>query len=282
MEAAVRGDCESMDRTCRRAVRRTRVHAGSRLRLIGQWRRAGGMAPGARTHPETGVVPGGVRSPILATIFLHQVLEAWCEREGQPRLQGRSFRTRCADDVVIGCAREADAQKIMGVLAKRCARVGLRMHPTQTTLVVCRQPTASQAAAHGHGTGALRGFTHDWARTRRGFGVSTRSTARTRLRRTQQAWWPWCRHNRHAPLPYQYRMLCAQRRGHFRDDGIRGHFPLLANVRRPAEQAWRYGWSRRSSKKALDWEKVQKLLALDIVPLPQIVHNICAVCRAAQ
>jgi len=58
---------------------------------------------------------GGVSSPVLANIFLHDVLDAWFESEVRPRMQGRCFLIRFADDCVIGCALEADAQKIMGV-----------------------------------------------------------------------------------------------------------------------------------------------------------------------
>jgi len=69
-------------------------------------------------------------------------------------------------------------------------------------------------------------------------------------------------------------MLCVKLRGHLRYYGIRGNFPLLENVRRYAEKAWRYWLSRRSSKSAIDWEKFQKLLALYKLPTPKIVHNI--------
>ena len=85
-------------------------------------------------HPETGVVQGGGLAPVLANICLHHVLEEWFERAVQPRLKGRSFLPRFADACVIGCALEADAQQIMGVLPKRCACFGLRMQPAQTTL----------------------------------------------------------------------------------------------------------------------------------------------------
>jgi RNA-directed DNA polymerase len=274
VEADVRGYFESMDRTCRREVLRQRGNDGSLWRLIGKWLRAGVMEHGELPPPETGVVHGGVISPVLANIVLHHVLEEGGERAVQPRLKGRSFLTRFADDFVIGCELEADARKIMGVLPKRFARFGLRMPPTTTTLVVFRKPKASQASAHGNGTCEFLGFTHDWARTRRGVWGSTRSTARKRLRRTQQALWPWCRPNRHAPLQYQYRMRCVKLRGHVRYDGIRGNFPLLEHVRRYAEKAWRYWLSRRSSTSAIGGEKFQKLLALYRVPTPKIVHNI--------
>jgi hypothetical protein len=55
---------------------------------------------------------------------------------------------------------------------------------------------------------------------------------------------------------------------------MRGNVPLLENVRRYAEKAWRYWLSRRSSKSAIDWEKFQKRLAIYVLPTPKIVHNI--------
>jgi RNA-directed DNA polymerase len=115
VDADVSGYVDSIDRTRRREVLRQRVNDGRIWRLIGKWRRAGVMDHGVLTHPETGVVQGGVISPVLANIFLHHVLDEWFEREVQPRLKGRSFLTRVADDFVIGCELEADAQKIMGV-----------------------------------------------------------------------------------------------------------------------------------------------------------------------
>jgi hypothetical protein len=149
VDAEGRGDCERIDRTRRREVRRQRVNDGSLGRLMGQWRRAGVMDSGVLTHPETGVGPGGVLSPVLANIFLHHVLDAWCAREGPPRLQGRRFRTRCADDCVIGCERAADAQQIMGGCPTRCARVGRRMPPTQTTRVVFREAHSQPGSGAG-------------------------------------------------------------------------------------------------------------------------------------
>jgi RNA-directed DNA polymerase len=68
------------------------------MRLIGKWLRAGVMDDGVLQHSETGVVQGGVVSPVLANVFLHHVLDAWFEHEVQPRLKGRSFLARYADD----------------------------------------------------------------------------------------------------------------------------------------------------------------------------------------
>jgi hypothetical protein len=44
---------------------------------------------------------GGEISPVLANVFLHHVLDAWFEREVQPRMQGRCFLIRYADGTPV-------------------------------------------------------------------------------------------------------------------------------------------------------------------------------------
>jgi RNA-directed DNA polymerase len=68
------------------------------LRLIGKWLKAGVLEEGSIAHPTTGTPQGGVISPLLANIYLHYVLDVWFEREVQPRLKGRAFLIRYADD----------------------------------------------------------------------------------------------------------------------------------------------------------------------------------------
>jgi RNA-directed DNA polymerase len=274
VDADVSGYFDSIDRTRLREVLRKRVNDGGILRLIGKWLRAGVMEEGALTHPETGVVQGGVISPVLANIFLHYVLDAWFESEVRPRMQGRCFLIRFADDFVIGCEREEDAHKIMAVLPKRFGRFGLAIHPTKTTLIAFRKPEAPQGSDGGNGTFTFLGLTHYWTKSRRGFWVIKRRTASKRLRRTKKSVWRWCRNNRHAPLQYQYQRLCAKLRGHFQYYGIRGNLRLLEEVRRFAEKAWQYWLSRRSSKNPIGWEKLKKLMQTYTLPIPRIVHLI--------
>jgi RNA-directed DNA polymerase len=274
VDADVSGYFDSIDRTRLREVMRRRINDGSIMRLIGKWLRAGVMEDGVLHHPETGVVQGGVISPVLANIFLHHVLDGWFEREVQPRLKGTSFLTRFADDWIIGCELETDAQRLMAVLPKRFARFGLSLHPQKTVLIKFRKPTTHKGSADGNGTFDFLGVTHYWTKSRRGYWVIKRKTARKRLRRTKKSLWRWCRANRHLPLKVQYRKLCQKLRGHFQYYGIRGNYRLLDEVRQHAEEAWRYWLSRRSRKRAISWEKFQKLKAMFGLPTPKIIHQI--------
>ena len=70
------------------AILRRRVRDGVLLRLIGKWLNAGVLEDGRLTHPEAGTPQGGVISPLLANIYLHEVLDTWFERVVKPRWRG--------------------------------------------------------------------------------------------------------------------------------------------------------------------------------------------------
>ena len=58
------------------------------LRLIGKWLKAGVLEDGSLTYPEAGTPQGGVISPLLANVYLHEVLDEWFEQEVQAAPEG--------------------------------------------------------------------------------------------------------------------------------------------------------------------------------------------------
>ena len=107
VEVDIRKFFDTIDQGHLRAFLKRRVHDGVLLRLVGKWLNAGVLEDGCVTHPEQGSPQGGVVSPLLSNAFLHYVLDDWFEREVQPRLKGRSFLIRYADDRAPGnvCSR---------------------------------------------------------------------------------------------------------------------------------------------------------------------------------
>jgi RNA-directed DNA polymerase len=77
-----------------------RIGDGVIKRLINKWLKAGVMENGQVSYSETGTPQGGVISPLLANIYLHEVLDHWFENEVKPRLQGKGELIRFADDGV--------------------------------------------------------------------------------------------------------------------------------------------------------------------------------------
>jgi len=125
VSADITGLFDNIDRSLLRSIIQKRVNDGAILRLIGKWLNAGVVEGGATTYPDKGTPQGGVISPMLSNIFLHHVLDDWFVKQVQPRLKGRSFIIRWADDFIIGCEIESDAHRIMAVLPKRFGRFKL-------------------------------------------------------------------------------------------------------------------------------------------------------------
>jgi hypothetical protein len=54
------------------------------------------------------------------------------------------------------------------------------------------------------------GFTHFWARTRAGYWVKKRKTAKKKMRKSIVAMREWCQNNRHKPIKWQRQMLASK------------------------------------------------------------------------
>jgi RNA-directed DNA polymerase len=275
VDADVSGFFDTIDRSCLREMLKQRVNDGGILRLIGKWLNAGVLEGGELTYPDQGTPQGGVASPLLANVFLHHVLDEWFVKEVQPRMKGRCFLSRFADDFIIGCESKADAQRVMAVLPKRFGRFHLTIHPEKTALIAFNKPLRREHSARGKGTFDFLGFTHYWAKTSRGYWVIKRKTVGKRLRQFMKGIWTWCGANRHEPLTEQYRTLCAKLRGYYHYYGIRGNIKALAAVFEHTRRAWRYWLSRRSHKGRLTWHTYEASVRHKLpLPKPRIIHNI--------
>ncbi|HEY8695309.1 MAG TPA: group II intron reverse transcriptase/maturase [Chloroflexota bacterium] len=111
------------------AVRR-RISDRRVVKLVQSWLRAGVVAQGRLLYPEAGTPQGGVASPLLANIYLHQLDQTWEEQFGH-----LGELTRFADDLVIVCPTKAKAEAALATLAKLLAELGLRVAEAKTRLV---------------------------------------------------------------------------------------------------------------------------------------------------
>jgi RNA-directed DNA polymerase len=242
-----------------------RVEDRSIIRLIGKWLNAGVLEDDTLAYPEQGTPQGGVISPLLANIYLHYVLDEWFVKEVKPRLRGAAYLVRVADDFIIGCEYEADAQRVMEVLPKRMERYSLTIHPEKTRLLDFRKPKAKDSK--GKSTFDFVGFRHYWGKSRKGKWVIKRKTMPRRLNRTMRRVKDWCRGNRHQPVKEQHKKLCAKLRGYYNYYGITGNYRALNAVHHRMERQWRY-WLNRRGSKPRPWG-VFKTTILRTFPLPQ-------------
>jgi RNA-directed DNA polymerase len=274
LEADIQGYYDTLDHGHLRSFLDQRVRDGVIRRSVDKWLKAGVMEEGNLRHPDTGTPQGGVISPLLANIYLHEVLDVWFATAVKPRLSGAAFLIRYVDDFVLVFQLESDARRVLEVLPKRFGRYGLDLHPDKTRLVHFEPPrSAEQPRQEGPRSFDLLGFTHYWERSRRGSWVIKRKTARNRFSRSLQRINRWCRNNRHASLDWQHDQLQRKLRGHDEFYGITGNSKALSSLRHWVARIWRKWLSRRSRTSKINWAQFTLLLKRYPLPNAKICHQ---------
>lgn len=273
LEVDIKKFFDTIDHGHLRAFVRQRVRDGVLLRLLGKWLNAGVMENGVTSATELGTPQGGVISPLLANIYLHEVLDKWFERAAKPRLKGRAFLCRYADDFVAVFSREDDARNVLSVLPKRFGKYGLMIHPEKTRLVRFRRPPRTGERRYGDEPTSfvLLGFTHVWVRSRKGSWIVRLRTAPDRLSRALRDVREWCRRHRHEKVKEQRAALAAKMRGHFGYFGITGNFEAIARYSDEVQRVWLKWLSRRSDQR-LSQTRKKSLLKRHSLPQPRIMR----------
>jgi RNA-directed DNA polymerase len=106
-----------------------RMHDRKILRLLKSWLKAGVMTDGGVEYPELGSPQGGVLSPLLSNIYLHDLDQA-CRDRGH-----RTPMVRYADDLVILCRTPAEARRSHHWLAGQVQAMGLGLNEAKTRVV---------------------------------------------------------------------------------------------------------------------------------------------------
>jgi group II intron reverse transcriptase/maturase len=270
VSADITGLFDNIDHGYLRELLKLRVNDGGIIRLIGKWLNAGVMEEGRFYRSDSGTPQGGVISPVLSNIFLHYVLDDWFVREVQPRMKGRSFLIRFADDYITGFELESDAKRALEAMKKRFDRFGLELHPDKTKLLFFGRPTHKNGKANQLGTFDFLGFTFYRGISRRGNWVIMKKTAQKRLSRFHKMVWDWCKKNRHKSLQDQYATLCSKLRGYYQYFGVICNYKAIARARYYTRRSWRYWLCRRSHKGKIKYEDLENQYPL---PKPRIVHN---------
>jgi RNA-directed DNA polymerase len=137
---------------------------------------------------DRGTPQGSAISPLLANIFLHHVFDSWMARE----FRGAPFE-RYADDVVVHCVSERQAQNVLDAITKRMESLGLALNSGKTRIVYCKR--ASRKGSHEHERFDFLGFTFRPRTARRkngelfvSFLPAISDDAAKKIRRTIKRW----------------------------------------------------------------------------------------------
>ena len=141
-------------------------------------------------------------SPILSNAYLHEVLDEWFARQVVPRAC-RPCNSRPLSQMMSSSSSSVNEMHGECLMCCRSglAKYGLTLHPEKTRLIDFRRPGLRVSASPDNngdacsrpGTFDLLGFTHYWAKSRKGYWVVKQKTAADRFRRTLRRIAEWCR-----------------------------------------------------------------------------------------
>jgi group II intron reverse transcriptase/maturase len=273
LDVDIRKFFDTLDHQHLREILDRRIRDGVVRRLIGKWLKAGVWESGSVSYPDKGTPQGGCISPILSNIYLHTVLDEWFENQIKPRLKGRAFLVRFADDFVMGFSDERDALRVKEVLPRRFCRFGLEVHPDKTRLVNFMPP-------HKHpegnpGTFDFLGFNHGWGKSKWGNDTVKRKTAKDRLSRALKTIKQYCGCNRHLEIAEQCKALNRKLIGHYAYFGITGNYRYLNRVYHETKRIW-FKWLRRRTRggKGMTWDRFTVLTStVFTLKRPKIMHS---------
>lgn len=245
------------------------------LRLIGKWLKVGVIEDGKLLLSEDGTYQGSVVSPLLANVYLHEVLDLWVEHTVKPRMKGEVTLFRYADDFVVCFQYREDAERFQQVLPKRFERYGLKLHPEKTRLISFGRFERENSLRQGRkpNTFNFLGFTFYATEDRKGRFTVKSKTMSKRLRQSLSRIGMWCRKNRHCPVQKQWRYLTAVLKGHYQYYGICANYGCLKQFYMGIKRLWRKWLSRRSQKAYLSWEKYLRILKTYPLPMPWITQG---------
>jgi len=146
-------------------------------------------ADGTIESRDRGTPQGGVISPLLANLFLHYAFDCWMQK-AYPHIPFERY----ADDCLVHCQTEAQAQMMVRVIGQRLTECGLTLHPDKTKIVYC-QDKKRRKKSHSRVQFDFLGYSFQprEVKTRYGnlflsFSPAVSAKAATAIRQTIRSW----------------------------------------------------------------------------------------------
>ena len=134
VEFDIKGAFDNLDRDLLMKAVRTHIKDRWMLLYIERWLKAPfETADGMLVHREKGTPQGGVVSPTLMNLFMHYAFDRWMQKT-HPQCPF----ARYADDAVVHCRSQAEAERVLAEIGERLAHCKLMMHPAKSKVVYCK------------------------------------------------------------------------------------------------------------------------------------------------
>lgn len=270
INADIKGCFDNFDHKIMLEILNKRVNDGTINWLINSWMKTEIIDGKQMTINESGTPQGGIVSPLLANIYLHEVVDKWLEEEIKPLLRGEVFLVRYADDFIIGLEYQSDAERLYEVLPKRLLKYGLELSIEKSKLQNFVPKNKEQ-----NNTIDFLGFTHYWTKSRSGYNVIKRKTRIKSKRRIFIELYDLIKRNRHKKLQEQAKAISDKLKGTYGYYAIIGNFKFIGMLYYKACSFWKKMLNHRGGRrKSYSKEAILEIIWIFELPKPRILHKI--------
>lgn len=228
--------------------------------LVGRFLRVGMMGASETIHPsEAGTPQGSVMSPVLANLFLHEMLDEWFLKH---HASGSNVIVRYADDVVFLFGSSSKAHRFWEDLENRIKQFGLELNKEKSNIICFGKYDKTSFD--------FLGFTFYWSKKRRHVEASLRVKIQQKtLHKKIQEFYLWIKSVRsRLKLKEIWQLAILKLIGHYHYYGFADNLAKLNQFYHEAIRSLFKWLNRRSQKSSYNWEQFKRRLASNPLPTP--------------
>lgn len=248
------------------------------LRLVKKYLKAGIIDNGQLVKSDEGTAQGNIISPVLANIYMHNVLTLWFQYIIAKECKGECFLVVYADDFIAGFQYPWEAERFYEQLRSRMAKFGLELEENKSRIVESGRYLASLKAKRGEstrlGTFDFLGFTFYCGRTTKGNPWIMPKTSSKKFRQKVKEIKIWLYNNKEQKLGRLMYMLNVKLVGHYRYYGISFNSRMISNYKQQVRELLYKVLNRRSEKKSYTREGFIEMMKYYKLVNPKIYYSL--------
>lgn len=232
------------------------------------------MDEGKLVKNEEGSAQGDIISPILANIYMHNVLTLWYKFVIAKESKGENFLIVYADDFVTGFQYKWGAEKYYKLLKERMEKFGLELEESKSRMLESGGYLAKSKQKRGETTRLetfdFLGFTFYCGWTRKGTACMMPKTSSKKFRQKLKDMKVWLYANRDQELKKLMGMLNLKLAGHYRYYGVSFNGRMISNFKQQVREMLFKVLNRRSNRKSYTRDGFIEMLKYYPLVMPKI------------
>lgn len=248
LEADIKGFFDNVDHDWLMRFLENDIADKNFLRYIKRFLIAGVMEGTERKESEKGTPQGGQISPVLANVYLHYVLDLWCEKVLRNKCKGEVYYVRYADDFLLMFQYENEAHEVLKALKIRLNKFKLEVAEDKTRILPIGRFKGTKEDFE------FLGFTFFNTQTRHGkYRLGVR-TSKKKLKTKKQEVKEWLKTRLTKPVAETMSRIQIALTGHFNYYGVSGNFHMIQSFWKYVKYACYSMLNRRSQKRSMKFK----------------------------